>query len=109
MTSLVPIDDVDLGVPASLLKGDIRTHMFHGFETNIVDLSTGCVDSSMHKARQRGVFSDLGHGQGGFSWTVGEISAKEELWPDAISTDLHTGMVVNYYHGVLRNECDVTW
>jgi len=65
--------------------------MYHGFATNIVDKSTGCIDRAIVDSRQRGVFSDLGHGQGGFSWTVAEIAAKENVWPDAISTDLHTG------------------
>ena len=81
-------------MPGSLYSGDIRTHMYHGFKTNIVDTSRGCVDSSLHEGKQRGVYSDLGHGQGGFSWTVAEISAKEKFWPDTISTDLHTGTYV---------------
>ncbi len=75
-----------------MCSGDIRTHMFHGFKSNIVDPTTCSIDSSMHDATRRGVYADLGHGQGGFSWTVAEISAKEKMWPDAISTDLHTGM-----------------
>lgn len=32
---------------------------------------------------------DIGHGFGSFSWTVAEICAKEQFWPDTISTDLH--------------------
>lgn len=31
----------------------------------------------------------MGHGVGSFSWTVAEICAKEGLWPDIISSDLH--------------------
>ncbi len=98
-------DESQLGVPGSLFSGDIRTHMFHGFETNIVDPITGCVDSSVHEARLRGVYADLGHGQGGFSWTVAEISAKEKMWPDAISTDLHTGITTNLHNIIMFNVC----
>ncbi len=85
-------DESELGVPGSLFSGDIRTHMYHGFNTNIVDPTTGCLDPSVLDGKQRGVHSDLGHGQGGFSWTVAEIASKENVWPDAVSTDLHTGM-----------------
>ena len=89
-----PSDDCELGVPGSLFEGDIRTHHFHGFETNIVDQSQGLnhsLHTSLFEARARGVKFDVGHGQGGFSWTVAEISAKEGFWPDTISTDLHKG------------------
>ncbi len=36
---------------------------------------------------------DVGHGQGSFDWRVAEAAAAEDLWPDTISTDLHTGNV----------------
>lgn len=84
-------DESHLGVPWSLFDGDIRTHMFHGFKSNIVDPVTCCIDSCVLHAQHRGVYADLGHGQGGFSWTVAEIAAKENVWPDTISTDLHSG------------------
>lgn len=32
----------------------------------------------------------MGHGFGSFSWTVAELCAKENFWPDIISTDLHS-------------------
>lgn len=34
---------------------------------------------------------DVGHGQGSFGWTVAEICAQCNFYPDTISTDLHTG------------------
>lgn len=83
-------------MPGSLLKGDIRTHHFHGFDTNIVNQSHAppySIHASVFESRERGVMFDVGHGQGGFSWTVAEISAKCGFWPDTISTDLHTGIV----------------
>ena len=45
----------------------------------------------MIDARERGVFFDIGHGQGSFNWTVAEICAHEGFWPDTISTDIHSG------------------
>jgi dihydroorotase len=37
------------------------------------------------------VLFDVGHGQGSFGWTVAEICAQYNFYPDTISTDLHTG------------------
>ncbi len=42
---------------------------------------------------RRGVVFDIGHGQGSFNWTVAEIATAEGLWPQVISTDLHSGNV----------------
>ena len=49
-----------------------------------------------HRARQKGVVFDVGHGQGSFDWKVAEgvcCSEQSSFWPDVISTDLHTGNV----------------
>ena len=32
---------------------------------------------------------DVGHGLGSFVWAVAETAAREGVWPDTISTDLH--------------------
>ena len=45
------------------------------------------------EAKKRGVYFDIGHGQGSFSWTVAELCAEQGFWPDAISTDLHSGNI----------------
>ena len=88
-------DSDQLSSPGSLRKGDIRTHMLHGFESSIVD--TDASPPSLHPAvvasRERGVLHDIGHGQGSFSWTVGELCAKQGFWPDTISSDHHTGNI----------------
>lgn len=76
-----------LGVPGSLRKGDILTHLFHGFKSTIIDASTNTLHPSIPSARERGVYLDIGHGMGAFNWTVAELSG---LWPDTISTDMHT-------------------
>jgi dihydroorotase len=41
--------------------------------------------------RHGGVWFDVGHGQGSFSWRVAETATTDAFWPDVISTDLHTG------------------
>lgn len=88
-------DPSELSSPGSLRSGDIRTHMFHAFESSIMDTTTS--PPSLHPAvvasRERGVLHDIGHGQGSFSWIVGELCAKQGFWPDTISSDHHTGNV----------------
>lgn len=79
-----------LGVPGSLRKGDVLTHLYHGFESTVIDTSSYTLHPSVQHAKERGVFLDIGHGMGGFSWKVAEIAIESQAWPDTISTDLHT-------------------
>lgn len=69
--------------------------MLHAFESGIVD--TTAIPPSLHpavvKSRERGILHDIGHGQGSFSWTVGELCAEQVFWPDTISSDHHTGSI----------------
>lgn len=82
---------IGLGVPGSLRKGDILTHMYHGFQSTIIDTSSRSIDPVVLAARERGVKFDIGHGMGSFNWTVAELAIKTgNLWPDTISSDLHT-------------------
>jgi dihydroorotase len=85
--STVPLADC----PGLMRPGDIYTHSFHGFPSTIVDAASRRIHAVCLEARARGVLFDLGHGQGAFNWTVGEICAREGFWPDTISTDLHSG------------------
>jgi len=39
--------------------------------------------------RARGVFFDVGHGMGSFSWKTARAMANAEFWPDTISSDVH--------------------
>ena len=85
----------ELGVPSNLCRGDILTHFYHGFKSTIIDTSSSKPSSytlhpSIPLAKKRGVYFDTGHGMGAFNWTVAEITAKAGIWPDTISTDLHT-------------------
>jgi dihydroorotase len=43
------------------------------------------------EARKRGVIFDVGHGGGSFVWRQVVPATKQGLYPDVISTDLHTG------------------
>lgn len=76
-----------------LREGDIYTHCFHGFPSTIVDPTTQRVSRIVKEAYNRGVFFDVGSGQGSFNWTVAEIALSDGIKPHIISTDLHTGTI----------------
>lgn len=83
----------DQSYPALILKklrpGDIHTHVF-AQQFPIID-DDGKVFDHMHRARERGVIFDVGHGAGSF-WFRNAIPAIQQGFiPDSISTDLHTG------------------
>ena len=84
--STVPLDEC----PGRMAPGDIYTHVYHGYDTTIIDPATRRVHPAVHAAHENGVLLDIGHGMGAFNWTVGEICKEEELWPDTISTDMHS-------------------
>ena len=79
-----------MGCPADLQPGDIYTHTYHGHPSSIVDRDTKKIWSDVINAKSRGVYFDVGHGRGAFSWTVAEICASQEFWPDLLGSDLHT-------------------
>ena len=67
-------------------------HMYHGLGSTIIDVPSDnmTVHHSVIEAQRRGVCLDIGHGKSSFNWRVAEIAGKEGIWPDTISTDLHT-------------------
>ena len=71
-------------------RGDVYTHCYHGFESTIIDPDRRAIHPSVVEARERGVLFDIGHGMGAFNWTVAEICAALDSWPDAVSTDMHS-------------------
>ena len=92
---------IDHGGAHGALEGlkamDIYTHCCHGFPSSIVQQQTNVSSAARYEvgqaakaARAKGVLFDVGHGAGSFSWTVAETLAREQFWPDTISTDLHT-------------------
>ena len=84
--STVPVEEA----PGHMRRGDVYTHCYHGYESTIIDPDTRAIHPSVTEARERGVLFDIGHGMGAFSWTVAEICAARNFWPDAVSTDMHS-------------------
>ena len=84
--SLVPVDEV----LDALNAGDVYTHCYHGQGGSPFDDSSGKPRESAWAARKRGVLFDVGHGMGGFAWSVAEKACRDfGFWPDSISTDMH--------------------
>jgi dihydroorotase len=74
-----------------LRPGDIHTHVF-AQQFPIVDPARKVYDH-LFRARERGVFFDLGHGAASF-WFRNAVAALEQGFPpDTISTDFHMGNV----------------
>ena len=78
-------------VTEHMRPGDIHTHVF-ARQFPIVD-DNGKVFDHMWKARERGVYFDLGHGGGSF-WFRNAVRAQRDGFPpDTLSTDLHMGNI----------------
>lgn len=64
--------------------------MCHGFESGITtDATSSILHPKLFTSRENGIIHDVGHGQGSFSWKIAELCAKENFWPDTISSDHH--------------------
>ncbi|MFC4870535.1 amidohydrolase/deacetylase family metallohydrolase [Negadavirga shengliensis] len=79
-----------------LRPGDILTHMYgrdhsgHGPKESALD-NKGTVWPHWIEAQKKGLIFDVGHGGGSFFYNVAAPATKQGLWPNTISTDLHTG------------------
>jgi dihydroorotase len=71
-----------------LRPGDVLTHCFRPFP-NTPTTSERRVRPEVLAARQRGVFFDIGHGMGSFSFKVARIMLENGFYPDTISSDIH--------------------
>ncbi len=71
-----------------LRAGDVVTHAFTASGPGILG-TDGRLMAEAHEARRRGVYFDVGHGCGSFSWRTAAQALAEGFGPDAISTDLH--------------------
>ena len=71
-----------------LRPGDVLTHCFRPFP-NTPLTSDNRVRSEVLAARQRGVFFDIGHGMGSFSFKVVRRMLENGFYPDTISSDVH--------------------
>jgi dihydroorotase len=91
MPMMVHIDDPPPSyaqVVERLRKGDVLTHCFRPFP-NTPSTSDQRVRPEVLAARQRGVFFDVGHGMGSFSFKVARIMLENGFYPDTISSDIH--------------------
>ena len=77
--------------PGDLQRGDIYTHTMHGHDSSIIAPKSRSIWSDVIDAKSRGVYFDVGHGEGSFTWTVAELCAAQGFWPDLLGSDLHTG------------------
>jgi len=73
-----------------LRPGDIYTHCFSG-NRGEQDPETGGPSKALIDMRKRGVYCDIGHGGGSFSFSVASPIIRAGYKPDSISTDLHVG------------------
>lgn len=69
-------------------EGDVVTHCFHG-KTGTPWRADGEPCDALHRALERGVRLDVGHGAASFSYRVAERAIAAGRPPHSISTDLH--------------------
>lgn len=78
-----------------LRPGDIFTHCYallgqQERRQSIVD-QQGELRPFVPRAQERGIVCGVGHGGGSFDFDAAVPATREGLWPDVISTDVHTG------------------
>ncbi|MBY8976358.1 amidohydrolase/deacetylase family metallohydrolase [Rhodobacteraceae bacterium NNCM2] len=71
-----------------LRPGDILTHCFRPFPNSPV-VGQGRIRDEVIAARKRGVFFDVGHGMGSFSFRTARTMLAQGFMPDTISSDIH--------------------
>jgi dihydroorotase len=77
-----------------LRPGDIYTHTYaalDGTRETIVDEKAGVLKPFVLTAQKRGIIFDVGYGGASFNFTQAIPALKAGLYPNTISTDLHTG------------------
>lgn len=86
----LPLDELLL---KHLRKGDIFTHCFAQLKSRefIVDTLSKKVKPFILEARKQGRYFDVGYGGISFSFSQAIPAIKAGFYPDAISTDMHTG------------------
>ncbi len=75
-----------------LKKGDVVTHSFNSHPQGLLD-DAGRLRPEVLEARKSGVFFDVGHGAGSFSFEVMEKCLRQGFLPDTISSDLYTANI----------------
>ena len=74
-------------------EGDILTHCFRPLPNSPINTKKNILPSVL-KARERGIFFDVGHGMGSFSFEVARLMLNKKFFPDTISSDIHA-MCIN--------------
>ncbi len=77
-----------------LRPGDIYTHAYAalgGAREEIVDAQTNTLKPFVLEAQKRGIIFDVGYGGASFNYSQAIPALKAGLYPNTISTDLHTG------------------
>lgn len=101
----LPLEELFFDV---LRPGDIYTHAYgggmtgHGGRQAIVD-DEGVLRPGMLEAQERGIIFDVGHGGGSFFYEFAIPATEQGLWPNTISTDIHTGSM----NGGMKNMLNV--
>ena len=88
---MVHIDDPPpsyVEVVEALRPGDVLTHCFRPFPNTPIR-ADGKILEQVIAARERGVYFDIGHGMGSFSFDVGKTMLDQGFMPDTISSDIH--------------------
>jgi dihydroorotase len=84
-----------------LRPGDVLTHCFRPFPNAPVD-GEGRLREAVVRARARGVFFDVGHGMGSFSWDTARKALAAGFVPDTISSDVHAMCITGPAWDLLR-------
>lgn len=87
-----------------LRPGDIYTHAYaalDGSRETIVDEKTHQLKPFVITAQKRGIVFDVGYGGASFNFTQAIPALKAGLYPNTISTDLHTGSMNTSMKGQL--------
>jgi dihydroorotase len=71
-----------------LRPGDVLTHSFRPFPNAPVD-HQGKVKEAVLRARERGVWFDIGHGKASFAFKTARAMLANGFYPDTISSDVH--------------------
>lgn len=99
-TPPLPLEKLFLEV---MRPGDIFTHMYGNTPGRMTVVNTdGNVAAYSRKARERGIYFDLGHGGGSFAFSQAIPAIKQGFYPDVISTDLHTGSMNSAMRDILN-------
>lgn len=89
-----------------LRPGDIYTHTYaslNGARETIVDEKTNQLKPFVLEAQLRGIIFDVGYGGASFNFTQAIPALKAGLYPNTISTDLHTGSM----NASMKNQLDI--